>query len=321
MRRRDFIRGLASTTVASPHLARAQAYPTRPITMIVPFAAGGPTDALARILAERMRQSLEQPIIIDNIGGADGTIAVGRVARAKADGYTIDLGTNSTHVLNGAIHSLTYDVLNDFAPIVPLGTIPYILIARKTVPAKNLNELIAWLKADPNKASMGISVLGQRLVTMLFQKQTGTGFTFVPYRGLAPIRQDLAAGQIDLSFDTPDALPLARAGGIKTYAVTGEMRLSSPPDTPTFKEAGLPVSWSFWYGLFAPKGTPADIVAKLNVAAIGAVADPAVRAQFASLGVEILPHERETPEALGEMVKADAAKWWPLIKEFGIKAE
>jgi tripartite-type tricarboxylate transporter receptor subunit TctC len=321
--RRRFLRLTAGAAAlpAVSRLARAQAYPSRPITMIVPLAAGGLADTLARILAERMRQSLGQPVIVENVSGADGSIGIGRAARARPDGYTIDLAGVGQHVLNGALYSLPYDVLNDFAAIAPLGTTPFVLVARKTMPAKDLNELIAWLRANPNEVSVGIPVASHRLVMMLLQKEIGTQLTFVPYRGAAPARQDLVAGQIDLILDVTDALPLVRAGGIKAYAVTSEVRLASAPDIPTLRELGLPVSWSSWVGLFAPKGTPMEIIAKLNAAAVEALADPAVRSRVANLGLEAFPRERQTPEALGEMVKADAAKWWPLIKEFGIKAE
>jgi tripartite-type tricarboxylate transporter receptor subunit TctC len=321
--RRRFL-SLAAGAAALPailRVANAQAYPSRPITMIMPLAAGGVLDTLARILAERMRHSLGQPVIVENVTGGDGSIGLGRTARARPDGYTIDLAGVGQHVMNGALYSLPYDVLNDFAPIAPLVTTTFLLVARRTMPAKDLNELIALLKANPNKVSVGIIAASLRLVMALFQKETGTQLTFVPYRGAAPARQDLAAGQIDLALDAPDGLALVRAGGIKAYAVTSEVRLASAPDTPTFRELGLPVSWSSWVGLFAPKGTPVDIIAKLNAAAVEALADPAVRSRVANLGVEAFPRERQTPEALGEMVKADAAKWWPLIKEFGIKAE
>jgi tripartite-type tricarboxylate transporter receptor subunit TctC len=320
--RRRFLH-LAAGAAAFPAIApdvRAQSYPSRPITMIVPFAAGATTDVAARLLAERMRQSLRQPIIIENVGGADGSIGVGRAARARPDGYTIDLGFLGNHVLNGAVYSLTYDVLNDFTPIVPLTTAPNILVARKSMPARDLNELIVWLKANPNKASVGIVSVNQRLQMVLFQRETGTQLTFVPYRGLAPARQDLVAGQIDLLISND--LPLVQAGGIRAYAVTSDMRLEIAPDIPTFGELGLPaVSWLAWYGLFAPRETPSDVIGRLNAAAVEALADPAVRSRLGSLGFEIFPRERQTPEALGAMVKADAERFWPLIKEAGIKPE
>jgi tripartite-type tricarboxylate transporter receptor subunit TctC len=290
--------------------------------MIVPLSPGGTTDVIARVLAERMRESLGQPIIVENVSGAEGSIGIGRVARARPDGYTIDLGFPSGHVLNGAFYSLPYDVLNDFEPILPLAGTPFVMFARKTMPANDLNELIAWLKANPDKASVGIAVSSTHLLTAFFRKETGTRFTLVPYRGPAPAMQDLVAGQIDLFFTLPYELPQMRAGSIKAYAVTSDTRLAQAPDIPTFAEMGLPaVSWSGWYGFFAPRSTPKDIIGKLNAAAVEALADPAVRSRFASLGLEIFPRERQTPEALGALVKADAEKWWPLIKELGIKAE
>ena len=322
--RRQFLH-LAGGAIAAPaflQIAIAQTYPTRPITMIVSAAAGGPTDLVGRLLAERMKASLGQPIIIENVGGADGSIGAGRAARARPDGYTIDVGFLGNHVLNGAFYSLPYDVLNDFAPISPLVTGPIFLFARKTMPAKDLNELLAWLKANPDKASMGVAALGPRLVTAFFQKETGTHFALVPYRGSAPAVQDLMAGQIDLLIGTVDQLPLMRAGSIKAYAVTSETRLALAPDIPTFAEVGLPaLSYSAWFGLFAPRGTPTDIIGKLNSAAVEALADPGVRSRIVELGEEIFPREQQTPEALGAFVKAGAEKWWPIIKEFGIKVE
>jgi tripartite-type tricarboxylate transporter receptor subunit TctC len=312
----------AAALPATTRLAWAQAYPTRPITMIVPGAAGGPTDAIARVVTERMRKSLGQSIIIENVSGADGTIATARAARARPDGYTIDLGFTGTHVLNGAFYSLSYDVVNDFAPISLLITTPQVLFARKALPANDLNELIAWLKANSNKASAGITSLGPRLQTTFFQKETGTQITHVPYRGAAPAMQDLVSGHIDLLFSAPDQLALVGAGIIKAYAVTSDARLALAPDIPTFAEMGLPgLSFSQWMGLFAPKGTPKDIIGRLNAATVEALTDAAVRLRLVNLGFEIFPREQQTPEALGALVKADAEKWWPIIKGFGIKAD
>jgi tripartite-type tricarboxylate transporter receptor subunit TctC len=289
--------------------------------MIVPAAAGGVSDVIGRIIAERMRETLGRPIIIENIGGADGSIGAGRAARAKPDGYTIDVGVLSNHVLTGAFYSLNYDPLNDFAPISPLTTGSFFLYAKKTVPAGDLTGLIAWLKSNP-KVSAGTTGVGQRLVTAVFQRETGTRLADVPYRGSAAVFQDLMGGQIDISFNTPDGLPLVRAGSLKAYAATSKTRLTAAPDIPTFAELGFPnVSWSAWNGLFAPKGTPKDIIGKLNAAAVQALADPAVRSRLADLGQEIFPLEQQTPEALGALVKADAERWWPIIKELGIKAE
>src|SRR6266566_5489879 len=320
--RRTFLK-FAGASFAAPAFSRvatAESFPTRPITMIVPFPAGGASDAIARVLAEHIRGSLGQPIIIENVSGANGSIGTGRAARTRPDGYTIELGAIDTHVLNGALYSLPYDVLNDFVPISPLVTLPAVLYARKTMAAKDINELLVWLKANPDKASAGTVAASFHIVTALLQKQTETKFTLVPYRGSAPAMQDLVAGQIDLLLSTPDALPLVRAGSIKAYAVTSDTRWAQAPDIPTFGEMGLPaLSFSGWYGLFAPKGTPKNIIGKLNAVAVEALADPAVRSRFAALGLEIFPRERQTPEALGALVKADAEKWWPLIKEFGIK--
>ena len=225
-------------------------------------------------------------------------------------------------MLNGALYSLQYDVLNDFAPISPLATAPLILFARKTMAARDLTELNVWLKANPNKASAGIFTPVTRLLTAFFQKETGTHFALVPYRGAAPAMQDLAASQIDLSFSGVVPLPLVQAGSIKAYAVTSDRRLAKAPDIPTFAEMGLPaLSFSEWFGLFAPKGTPKEIIGKLNAAAVEALADPAVRSRLVDIGLEVFPRERQTPEALGALMKADSEKWWPLIKEFGLKAE
>jgi tripartite-type tricarboxylate transporter receptor subunit TctC len=225
-------------------------------------------------------------------------------------------------VLNGALHSLQYDLLNDFAPVSPLVAGSLVLVARKTLPAKDLNDLIAWLKANPNKASAGITSGNVHLLTALFQKETATRVALVPYRGGTPGMQDLVAGQIDLLFVAPFQLSLVRAGSIKAYAVTSDTRLALAPDIPTFGEMGLPaLSYSGWYGLFAPKGTPLEIVGRLNAAAVEALSEPAVRARVTEFGGEIFPRDQQTPESLGAMQRADAAKWWPIIKEFGIKAE
>jgi tripartite-type tricarboxylate transporter receptor subunit TctC len=322
--RRKFLQfaGAAAIAPAFSHVATAQSYPSRPITMIVAIGPGSPSDVTARIVAERMKGALGQPIIVENISGANGSIGVGRLARATPDGYTIDLGFLGGHVLNGAFYSLPYDVLNDFEPISPVGAGPLILYARKTMPAKDLHELIAWLKANPDKASIGITAVGPHLTAGLFKRESGTRFAMVPYRGAAPALQDLMAGQIDLYFDGAVQLPLVRGGSLRAFAVTSETRLAAALDIPTFAEMGLPaVSYSAWNGLFAPKGTPKDIIARLNAAAVETLVDPAVRSRLADLGGEIFPRERQTPEALGALVRDGAKKWWPLIKEFGIAAE
>jgi tripartite-type tricarboxylate transporter receptor subunit TctC len=300
--------------------AWAQAYPARPITMIVPIAAGSSTDVLGRLLAERMGTALGQPIIIENVPGADGSIGVGRVARARPDGYTIEFGFQSANVLTGAYYSLSYDLLGDLAPISAVVAVPTVLYAKASLPAKDLKELIAWLRANPNKASAGVTTVGYRMVMTLFQKETGTRFTLVPYRGFPPEMQDLVADRIDFFFDVPVQLPLMRAGNIKAYAVTSDARLAQAPDIPTFSEMGLPsVSYTAWLALFAPKNVLRKIIDKLNAAAVEALADEALHSRLVDLGYEVYPRERQTPEALNALRKADADRWWPIIKALGIK--
>jgi tripartite-type tricarboxylate transporter receptor subunit TctC len=325
--RRRFLQ-LAASAAPLPAVSRvawAQTYPSRPITMIVPFPAGGPTDTVGRIVAERMRVSLGQPIIIENVTGAGGTIGVGRVARAVPDGYTLSIGFLGTHVLNGAIYALQYDVLKDFEPVALLASNPQLIVAKNATPAKSLNELIGWLKANPGKASQGTAGVGSpaHVSGAYFQKETGTRFQFVPYRGAAPAMQDLIAGQIDLMFDQAlNSLPHVRGGKIKAYAVTANAHLASAPEIPTVDEAGLPGFYiSIWSGMWAPKGTPKDVVAKLNAAVVDALANPTVRQQLADLGQAVPPRDQQTPEALGAFQKAETEKWWPIIKAAGIKAE
>jgi tripartite-type tricarboxylate transporter receptor subunit TctC len=303
----------------------AQGYPTRPPTMIVPFAAGGPTDTIARIMSERMRQSLGQTVIIENVTGAAGSIGVGRVARAAPDGYTIGIGHWSTHVINGAIYPLQYDLLNDFEPVSLIATNPQLVVARKTLPPNTLKEMIAWLKANPDKASQGTAGAGSasHVSGIYFQKDTGTSFQFVPYRGTGPAMQDLVAGQIDIMFDqAANSLPQVRSGTVKVYAVTAKSRLPSAPDVPTVDEAGMPGFYiSIWHAIWLPKGTPKDIVGKVHAAVVEALADPAVRHRLDDLGQEIPPREQQTPEALYAHHKAEIEKWWPIVKAANIKPE
>jgi tripartite-type tricarboxylate transporter receptor subunit TctC len=313
--------GVAALPAVS-RVARAQVYPARPITLIVPYPPGGPVDAVGRIVAEQMRGSLGQSIIVENVGGAEGSIGTGRAARARPDGYTMELGVLSTHVLNSALYALPYNVLSDFAPISPLVATAVVLFARNSIPANNLNELVVWLKANPDTASAGIGATISHLAAAFFRKETGTQFTLVPYRTANTAMQDLVAGQIDLVFTTPDRLALMRAGSTKAFAVTTDMRLAMAPEIPTFGEMGLPaLSLSTWFALFAPRGTPSDVIGKLNEAAVAALADAKVRSRLVQLGMEIFPRGQQTPEALGSLVKADTEKWWPIIKELGIKAE
>jgi tripartite-type tricarboxylate transporter receptor subunit TctC len=307
---------------ALPRLAMAQTYPTRPITMIVPYGAGTSTDIVGRLLAERMGKSLGQPIIIENVGGADGSIGTGRTAHARPDGYTIELGTNGTHALNAAFYSLPYDVLNDFLAISPVVTGSILLYGRKALPANDLNGLVSWLKANPQGTSMGVVSAGYRLLIALLQKEAGAQFTLVPYRSQTTEMQDLVAGQIDLCFDTAVPLWLVRAGSITAYAVASDTRLALVPEIPTFAEMGLPaLSFSGQLWLFAPKATPQDIIGKLNAATVEALADPAVQSRLADIGYKVPPRAQQTPEGLGALQQAEVKKWWPIIKEFRIKAE
>jgi tripartite-type tricarboxylate transporter receptor subunit TctC len=303
----------------------AQTYPARPVTLVVPFPAGGPMDVVGRVLAERMRETLGQPVVIENIGGASGSIGVGRVARAPGDGYTIVIGNWATFVVNGAIYPLQYDLIRDFAPVGLITTQPYLVVARKTLPADDLKGLIAWLKANPDKASQATSGAGTpaHVAGVFFQKETGTHFAFVPYRGLGPAMQDLIAGQVDLIFDSPvGSLPQIRAGTVKAYAVMAKKRAAAAPEIPTVDEAGLPgVYMSSWYGVWTAKGTPPDVVGKLNTAVNAALADAKTRERIADLGQEIAPPELQNPQALGAFQQAEIAKWWPILKEMGIKGE
>src|SRR5215210_5161966 len=305
--------------------AAAQTYPTRPITMIVPLAAGGPTDTLARILAEHMSRSLGQPILIENITGASATIGVGKAARAAADGYTLTIGNWFTHVLNGAIYSLSYDLENDFAPVALLADNPLLILGKKSLPAGNLQELITWLKANPDKASEGTSGVGSasHVTGLFFQGATNTRFQFIPYRGTAPAMQDLVAGHIDLMFDqVSNSLPYVRDQKIRAYAVTAKTRLASAPDIPTTDEAGVSdFHISVWHAFWVPKGTPESIIAKINAAAVDALADPSVRERLVGLGQQIHLRQQQTPEALANFQRSEIQKWWPIIKAAGITAQ
>jgi len=303
--------------------AYAEDFPSRPITMLVPFAAGGPTDTIARVIADRMGKSLGQAVVIENLTGAGGTIAAGRVARAAADGYTLDLATWSTHVVTPVIYKLQYDVFRDFDPVIWLTQTPLLLVSRKDIPASNLKELVAWLKAKPDPVLLGSAGGTDQVAGYLLQQQTGATMQVVPYRGLAPALQDIMAGRIDILFDQPsDAVPQIKSGTIKGYAVTAEKRASVAPDIPTVDEAGLPgLHLTPWHSLWVPKGTPKDIVMKLNAAAMEALADPAVRQRLGDVGQDIVPRDLETPEALATYYKSETDKWWPIIKAAGIKAD
>jgi tripartite-type tricarboxylate transporter receptor subunit TctC len=305
--------------------AIAQPYPTRPITMVVPLAAGGPLDTIARILAEPMRLSLGQPVIVENVTGAAGSIGTGRVARAAPDGYTFGMGFLGTLVLNGAVYPLPYDVVKDIDPIALISSNPHVIVANAALPATNLRELIGWLKLNPDKASAGTAGAGTttHLGGLLFQQSAGVRFQLVPYRGAAPALQDVMAGQINLMVDVAsDSLPFLQSGKIKAFAVTATTRLASTPEIPTVDEAGLPGFYmSTWYGLFGPKGLPGNVLAKLNAATVSALADGAVRRRLADLGLDIAPRDQQTPQALATLQRAEIEKWWPIIKAANIKPE
>ncbi len=305
--------------------AMAQVYPSRPITMIVPFPAGGPTDAVARVVADRMRKSLGQPVIIENVVGASGSIGVGRVAHAAADGYTLSFGTWSTQVVNGAVLALSYDIVRDFEPVCLVSDSPMLIVAKNAMPAKDLKGLIEWLRANPDKALSGTPGVASaaNLAGVLFQNKTDTHFRSVPYRGVGLAMQDLIAGRIDLMFDlVADSMPQVRAGTIKAYAVLRKSRLTVAANIPTVDEAGLPRFYaSSWQGIWAPKGTPEPVIGKLNRAVVDALNDPGVRRRLIDLAQEIPSPAQLTPEALGALQKAEIGKWWPIIKAAGIKAD
>jgi tripartite-type tricarboxylate transporter receptor subunit TctC len=305
--------------------AAAQAYPTRPITMIVPFPAGGATDTLARFLGEKMRAILGQPVIIENVAGAAGSIGVGRAVRSAPDGYTLSIGTSTTHMLTGGLYALQFDLLKDLEPVIQIGSEPLLIVGRKSLPADDLKGLIGWLKANPDKASVGIAGVGAtgHLAGISFQRETRTKFQFVPYRGNAPAMQDLLAEQIDFMIEpSSNFKSLVGAGSVKPFAITGRTRLPSSPGIPTADEAGLPGFFaSLWYGLWVPKDTPKEIIARLNAVMVQALAAPSVKERFAELGIQITPLDQQSPEALRAFQKAEAERWWPIIKASNLKVE
>jgi tripartite-type tricarboxylate transporter receptor subunit TctC len=316
---------VACAVLATMGAALAQSYPSRPVTLVVPFGAGGPTDALARILAQRISSTLGQQVVIENVTGGSGTIGIGRVARAAPDGHTLVIGNWASHVVNSAIYKTPFDYVNDFEPVARLSGNPYIIVGRSTLPP-TLPELIAWLKANPDKATEGTGWAGsgQHVGGVYFQKVTGTRFQFVPYRaGSSDVMRDVVAGHIDLSIDQAiSALPYIRQGLLRAYAVADSKRLAAAPDIPTVDEAGAPGVYVIaWFGLWMPKGTPKEVIGKFNAAAMEALADPAVREKLAGLGQDVPAPELQTAEALGRHYKAEIEKWWPIIKDAGIKLE
>ena len=318
---RKLIVALTLTIVGSA-FAQAQTYPSRQITLVVPFPPGGSTDVAARILAERMRAPLGQPIIIENVGGAGGSIAVGRVARAAPDGYTIDIGQWDTHV-GSIIYKLDYDLQKDFEPIGLLSVNPQLMVAKKDLPADNLKDLVAWMKANPGKINFVNQNAAANVSGVLFEKLTGQKLHYIPYRGAGPAMTDLVSGQVDLLVvQGAAALPQIRAGKIKAIANLSPQRSPSMPDIPTSDEGGVPgLYMSGWFGFFAPKGTPKDVIATLNNAMAQALGDPAVRARFTELGLDVATREQQTPEGLAAFQKAEIDKWWPIIKESGITVQ
>ncbi|HWM82752.1 MAG TPA: tripartite tricarboxylate transporter substrate binding protein BugD [Pseudolabrys sp.] len=314
-----------ATIVAGAVGAAADTYPSRTITIIVPFAAGGPSDAMARILAERMKAPLGQQIVVENVTGAGGSIGVGRAVAAAPDGYTISFGHLGTHVCNGAIYPLNYDLLKDLEPVVMLPSNPMVVVSKKAVPATNLKDFVAWVKANDGKVTAGTAGAGSgsHIAGVYFQNLTGAKLQYVPYRGTGPALNDLVAGQIDMIIDqTSNSINQIRTGNIRAYAVTDVKRVASASDIPTADEAGLKgFHMTLWSGMWVPKGTPKAAIAKLNAAVVETLADPAVRKRMEQLGLEIPPREQQTPEALGKFHKAEIDKWWPIIKAANISAK
>jgi tripartite-type tricarboxylate transporter receptor subunit TctC len=309
----------------SAGLARADEHPSHPITVIVPFAAGGPSDAMMRILGERMKTTLGQAILIENVTGAGGSIGVGRAVRSPPDGYTVSFGHLGTHVANGAIYKLGYDLVADLEPVALLPSNPMVIVSKNAVPAKSLSELLAWLKALPTPAAAGTAGAGSgsHIAGLYFENVTGIKLQYVPYRGTGPAMNDLVAGQIDLIVDqTSNSINQIRAGTIRAYAVTDAKRVESAADIPTTDESGLPgFHMTLWSGLWVPKGTPKDIITKLNAAAVEALNDPQTRKQLENLGLQMPPSDKSAPEALGDWQKAEIAKWWPMIKAANVKVD
>jgi tripartite-type tricarboxylate transporter receptor subunit TctC len=311
--------------LALSNTARAENFPSHPITVIVPFSAGGPSDAMMRILAERMKLTLGETVLIENVTGAGGSLGVGRTVRSAPDGYTVGFGHLGTHVANGAIYKLGYDLVADLEPVVLLPSNPMIIVSKNAVPAKSLKELLAWLKSRPAPPTAGTAGAGSgsHIAGLYFENVSGIKLQYVPYRGTGPALNDLVAGQIDVIVDqTSNSINQVRGGNIRAYAITADKRLESAPEIPTTDEAGLPgFHMTLWSGLWVPKGTPKAIIAKLNAAAVDALSDPTARKQLENLGLQMPPKEQLTPEALGAWQTAEIAKWWPIIKAADVKVE
>jgi tripartite-type tricarboxylate transporter receptor subunit TctC len=304
--------------------AQAQSFPSRPITIIAPFPAGGPLDVIARVIAEPMRDVLGQPVLVENVPGAGGNLGIGRLARSEPDGYTVGIGQWSTHVVNPVTYTLPYDV-REMEPVALLTITPQLIIARKDFPAKDIKELVAWLKANPDKATSGTvgAAGGAQVSAVYFQKETGTTFRFIPYKGGGPAVQDMVAGRLDLMFDqAANALGPVRAGTVKAYAVMSKERWQALPDVPSIDESGTPGLYvAYWHGMWAPKGTPKDVVAKLSAAVIHALADAEVKKRLSVVGHDVMPPDQQSAQALAAYHKSEIAKWWPIIKASGLKAQ
>ena len=305
--------------------AQAQSYPSRPVTIIAPFPAGGPLDTIARIVAEPMREVLGQPVLVENVAGAGGNIGIGRLARAEPDGYTVGIGQWSTHVVNAVTYALPYNVQTDFEPIALLTITPQLIIARKDFPAKDIKDLIAWLKAHPDHATAGTvgAAGGAQVSAMYFQKETGTAFRFVPYRGGGPAVQDMVAGRVDLMFDqAANALAPVRAGTVKAYAVMSKSRWQALPEVPSSDESGVPGLYvSYWHAMWAPKNTPKEQIGKLSAAVMRALGDENVKKRLSGVGHDVFPRGQQTPGVLAEYHKAEIDKWWPIVRATGLKAQ
>ena len=318
-----FVSLVLASAVCSP--ATAQTYPSKPVTIVVPFSAGGPTDTLARLIGERMRKTLGQPVLVDNTTGAGGSIGTGKVVKSPPDGYMVSIGHWGTHVVNGVYYTLPFHVLNDFEPVAMIATNPQVIISKNAVPAKTLKELNAWIIANQHKALMGTGGIGgaSHMVAVYYGNRIGVKFQFIPYKGGAPALAALLGGEIDLYVtQVSNIASHVKAGKVRAYAVTSPTRQPAAPDIPTVDEAGLPgLHTAIWHGIWLPKGTPRDVVMRLNAALVETLHDPAIRARFAELGQEIPPREQLTPEALFAHHKAEIDKWWPIIKDAGLKAE
>ena len=306
--------------------AWGQNYPTRPIVMVVPYPPGGLSDAVARPVAEGMQESLKQTVVIENVGGASGSIGSARVARAAPDGHTLLLGIWNTHVAVPKLVKLDYDVVKDFAPLAFMTDAPLLLTVHKSVPVGNYTELVDWLKANPDKASSGSAGIGSppHLLDELVRKQTKTRFQTVHYKGAGPIMQDLLGGHIQLAFLNPaTAAPHVRSGVIRGLGVTSAQRMKILPDVPTMAEAGFQggMEFSLWTALFGPKGMPKEIVDPVNRAVVASLANPKVRERLTTQGVEIAPRDKQSPESLAAIQQAEIKKWWPIIEAAGIQPQ